>query len=400
MYRLNKPKKQNFILDTPDFETRLSILKSKKNKKSLVFIKNVFDNSTFRYRAYNMAQAFENFETEYVITYFLNSEIEDILPVINSIDVIILQRTTWCYSIDTLVYLAKNKKIPLIYDIDDLIYSPNYVKEYINCIDANAAFLDDYKDVVFLASNYNIVMNLCDGYITTNDYLARIIHDDFKKPVWVIQNYLNKEQEKISAELVEKKAENFDKSKFIIGYFSGSPSHNTDFRQCSDALLHIMSTYEDVYLKIVGFMNLPSSFSLLKKRIISTPLVDYSNLQIEIAEVDLNIIPLDKNQFTNCKSELKYFEASILKVPSIATDTYIYQKCIQHEFNGLLVKDNANWKESIERVYLDRAFSENLASEALKYCIEKYSNSNQVKKISSVFDEIIAEFAKQKNIVV
>ena len=40
--------------------------------------------------------------------------------------------------------------------------------------------------------------------------------------------------------------------------------------------------------------------------------VPYQELQYKIGSVDLNVIPLQKHEFNNCKSELKYFEASIV----------------------------------------------------------------------------------------
>ncbi len=45
-------------------------------------------------------------------------------------------------------------------------------------------------------------------------------------------------------------------------------------------------------------------------RITFAPFVDFVELQRLIAEVDVNIFPLVQNTFTNCKSQLKFFEAA------------------------------------------------------------------------------------------
>ena len=50
-------------------------------------------------------------------------------------------------------------------------------------------------------------------------------------------------------------------------------------------------------------------------------MLNWVALQKSIAEVDVNIAPLQENAFTNCKSELKYFEAAIVGTWTIASPT-------------------------------------------------------------------------------
>ena len=47
-------------------------------------------------------------------------------------------------------------------------------------------------------------------------------------------------------------------------------------------------------------------------RVVREPFVDFIELQRKIAEVDVNLVPLVNNEFSNCKSELKFYEASIV----------------------------------------------------------------------------------------
>ena len=62
------------------------------------------------------------------------------------------------------------------------------------------------------------------------------------------------------------------------------------------------------------------------------------NLQRLIAEVEINISPLQNNLFTNCKSELKYFEAAIAGTITVATPTYAFSRAIVDGENGFLAK--------------------------------------------------------------
>ena len=61
MYTLKCKKDFDMQLEIPDFSTRYSeILQSK--KKNIIYIKDVFDNSTFRYRTYNVMESMKNNE--------------------------------------------------------------------------------------------------------------------------------------------------------------------------------------------------------------------------------------------------------------------------------------------------------------------------------------------------
>ncbi|MBA1333299.1 hypothetical protein QQ73_20375, partial [Candidatus Endoriftia persephone str. Guaymas] len=68
----------------------------------------------------------------------------------------------------------------------------------------------------------------------------------------------------------------------------------------------------DVELLIVGHLDLPSSFNEYENRISRKPLMIYEDMLREMATVDINLAPLElNNTFTDCKSELKIFEAAL-----------------------------------------------------------------------------------------
>ena len=71
-----------------------------------------------------------------------------------------------------------------------------------------------------------------------------------------------------------------------------------------------------------------------RDRIEFYPLQDFMNFQRLIAEVEINIAPLQDNTFTNCKSELKFFEAAICGTLTLATPTFSFRNSIVHGTTG------------------------------------------------------------------
>ena len=100
---------------------------------------------------------------------------------------------------------------------------------------------------------------------------------------------------------------------FHVGYFSGSPSHARDFAIAAPAIARLMRADPRVVLRVVGFFDPHPQLAALRDRIEVAPLQDFINLQRSIAEVEINIAPLQDNVFTNCKSDRRFFEAGDLR---------------------------------------------------------------------------------------
>ena len=120
MYKLKCNAEFDMQLNIPDFSTRYYELLNSK-KKNVIYIKDVFDNSTFRYRTYNVMEAMMD-NSKYLVTCFLVSELYSIYDLISKIDLIILQRAKWSFELESFIRVIKKHKIPVIYDMDDLIY--------------------------------------------------------------------------------------------------------------------------------------------------------------------------------------------------------------------------------------------------------------------------------------
>lgn len=272
--------------------------------------------------------------------------------------------------------------------MDDLIYHTKYVPKYLNSIGDYREFSID--SFFALSKRYELIASVCDGFIVTTEPLKRNIEKDFSKPVWLLSNFLNEEQEEISKEIVEMKKEAVADDKFVIGYFSGSNSHQRDLEIVESAIMRLMNKCDNIYLKIVGFMNLSDNFEQLKKegRLFFDKFVPYQELQYKIGEVDINIIPLQKHEFNECKSELKYFEASIVDTISVATNNEVYSNIIEDGVDGYL-SGEMDWYEKLEYVYLNYDKMDEIRKNAKIKCYNNYGNENMQEKITDLYDQII-----------
>ena len=54
--------------------------------------------------------------------------------------------------------------------------------------------------------------------------------------------------------------------------------------------------------------------------------------------MDFNLVPLLANEFTDCKSELKFVDAALVGTLTIASPAFAYAEVIRHGENGCLAE--------------------------------------------------------------
>lgn len=358
----------------------------KKGRNTVAFIYPAFDSSTFRYRGYNVTETLE-YSIYWTGMYFQLSELDKLIAIEESIDILVIIRCMWSPEIETLVNLMHSQNRKVVYDVDDLIYNPKYMPLVIDTLGLESEF--EYNFWFAQTSRNYMMASMCDCMITTNDYLAKYLRDDFGVNCYIIKNYLNWLQEGVSDEYFEVKKGLKSTGNFEIGYFSGSPTHLNDLLTIMPEVEQFMANHDDVSMKIVGYMELPQKYDYLVKngKIRYVPFQTFIGLQHEQATVDLNVVPLVNNFFSNCKSELKYFETAIVGTPTCATPSFTYKTAIKNGDNGYLCEDD-EWLPIFEKVYSqknDKEFQQHIRDIAL----EEYAGYNQVTTVEKILDSII-----------
>jgi glycosyltransferase involved in cell wall biosynthesis len=365
-----------------DFEQRLKKLENTSKKKA-IYIYEKPDASTFRYRVYNVCQALE-FSEYWTGTYFFENELPQLKNVVPYIDVVIFVRTQWSDIINTFFQQLKKHQIPTIFDIDDFVFDVENVPLILNYLGADLSEAS-YVHWFSYVSRFWLLAKMCDATSGTNEFLCEKLQKTFNKPSYVISNFLNHEQIKISEELYNKKINKAEGcTPFTIGYFSGSPSHKNDFKKIAGELKDLLNKYPEMRLEVVGYMEFPDFLEDLvkNKQIFLSPFVDFQTLQKKIAAVDVNIVPLVNNEFIHCKSELKFFEAALVGTITCATPSFSFKNSIDHAETSFLCEEG-DWHTTIENIFKNN-YSPTMITKAREYCLDRYSPQKQCPSIENV----------------
>ncbi|MBP1546065.1 MAG: hypothetical protein J6A37_05650 [Oscillospiraceae bacterium] len=397
MYKIDKlPVENTQPWLRPQAERISWILSAKENNlKTVVFLYEAPDSSTFRYRVYNVCQTLE-FGLSWRGSWFYADELNFVKKYIDKIDLIVISRFRWTFELESLISSAKRCGIRIAFDVDDMVYDIKHIPAVVNTLSVDMSNPGNMEFWFSYISRLQLSASLADVMITTNEFLAKKIRIDSNKDVYIIQNFYNKLQSDFSDKFYAQKQTLSSENDFVLGYFSGSPTHIIDFLSIAPEIIKLLNKYDDITIKILGYMDLPSDFDKWLKmgRIVKDPFVDFIELQRKIAEVDVNLVPLVNNDFSNCKSELKFYEASIVGTVTCAAPSYVFKEAIEHGVTGYLC-DKGMWLPTLEMLYLSRkqGFTE-ITSNARKYCVGKYAYFNQTLYIEEIFENIFSERKK------
>jgi len=83
------------------------------------------DNSTFRYRAYAMAQVLNASESGVSASYFHDVDRSSLYDLMGEIDVLVVVRSKYTARLDHLINLARGRGVRVLFDCDDLVFEPS-----------------------------------------------------------------------------------------------------------------------------------------------------------------------------------------------------------------------------------------------------------------------------------
>lgn len=252
---------------------------------------------------------------------------------------IVVYRCSDVDQVGALIKRAKAHGVYTYYDIDDFIFNYSAI--------CDLDFLQDpeYKDFKQKTSAVNKSLSLFDYVIVSTNQLKNVVENTFPdKRVFVNRNSASLEMYLLSQEALNTKE--IHHNSFTIGYFSGSPTHDSDFELVAPVLAKVMEQFLHVRLLVAGCMNIPECLSCYEDRICKQEFMDWRKLPACIADIDLNIQPLQDTFFHSCKSENKWMEAALVATPTVASSNAELEKIIRHGIDGILCKDRKQWEEA------------------------------------------------------
>ena len=260
-------------------------------------------------------------------------------------DLVVLQRLQHWAGLDAAIERLRAKGTPVLFDTDDLVFSEDAINDIQRFRNIPPQMRAGYLDGV---RNMATTLRACTGAIVSTEALQLAVRRVAPHvPVWVNRNAVSNIMVSQATALLG--AREPRKSELVrLGYFSGSSTHDADFSVCAEAVAHILRVYPQARLILAGLIQVPKLFMPLLDRLQLFPYVPWRELPGLLVQADINLAPLEtQNVFTDCKSELKYLEAGLLGIPTVASPVGGFAKAVTNGQTGFLCESTSEWEATL-----------------------------------------------------
>jgi hypothetical protein len=262
-----------------------------------------------------------------------------------SAQILFIHRSGYTEDLARLIHSFKSKGKPVVYDTDDLVIHTENVPRILSAHGSPVHNEETLKYWFSYVSRHQAIIEMVDHVTASTDEISEFATAKFSIPSTSIKNFPSVGQFSVS-ESIKQKAPRAQVSS--IGYFSGSPSHRLDF-QLVEGALGKMTHQGKMRLVLAGFVNPQGNGILHEPRVKYLGLTDSEKLIRNISTVDLNIAPLRRSQFTDCKSALKIFDAALAGVFTFASPSREYldfSARTGHRFSQVI--DDSDWLDALQ----------------------------------------------------
>lgn len=297
--------------------------------------------------------------------------------------VIILHRIAMDRYVESLLAHWQQRGALLILDVDDLVFEPQAFR-WINSPD----FSDPLRAALYQEEMHRqrLTFDACQAVIASTEFLAGHVRQQ-GKPAWVHRNAFSLEMIDRAEAAYRSRPASTDR--VVIGYASGTPTHDDDFALVKPALKKLLLQHSQAEVWIIGPLDPGREWGSLAQRIRRLPLVPWRELPEYLVQFDINLAPLVMdNPFAQSKSEIKYMEAALVRAPTIASPTDACRFAIHPGENGYLAIGDNEWEQALTLLIEQPHQRRLVGEEAYTHALRSYHPERRAAELLSTLDQI------------
>jgi len=224
---------------------------------------------------------------------------------------------------------------------------------------------DDHPDIIKDKKNLEFTLKCCHAIHTTNEYLANIIKQ-YNSEVYIFENNVMS----INPKRINKEVQK-------IKVFFGALNRENDWKPWIDTINNAISKNPNQWhFHVIHDKLFYESINLPSEQKSFTPVCTYEQYLQIMTKCDVSFMPLQKNKFNQCKSDLKAVQAASnslvpLSTPVVYNNNFVNKKTAAFfTTNEELLQILNSWSENPENMrQIGKNAQEYVASNRL-YCYQ------------------------------
>ena len=277
---------------------------------------------------------------------------------------------------------AKRRGIPVLFDVDDLIFDPQIAETIPALRLLPDHVVEDYLDGV---RRYRTTLEHSDGYVGSTRMLVEHARATTGLPAARFENGVGLLLARASDRAC---AVPRPSGPVRLGYFSGTITHDLDWAEIEPAVIEILERHPDVQLVLGGLLTTGPELERFASRIERAPFVPWLQLPPLLRSVDVNLAPLQLGlPFNDAKSAIKWLEAGLVATPTVASATEPFRDAIEHGVTGMLATSTESWVDAIDRLVGDQRLRASMGERARRAALLRWSPHLQGRRFLEVLEQ-------------
>lgn len=223
-------------------------------------------------------------------------------------------------------------------------------------------------------------LEIADLVTTTTPYLSHRLKK-INPNVQVFPNYLD-------LELWEKPKLPSIPDRIRIGW-AGSVTHLEDLQMIVEPLKQIKQTYPQVELIFCGDPRIRELFGDVPVEVMLGVPAEVWPTKLAGLRLDIGLAPLRDTEFNRCKSNIKWLEYAINKIPGVYSPT-VYNFPGFDGRLGQIAESPDQWYRILENYILYPTLREDIASRAYAWVRRQYDLSRHATKLAQVYASLLS----------
>lgn len=371
-----------------EFESPISQAAEKIYKPRILIIGELSIPQCKKYRVQQKKEMFLNLGYECKVLSWNHTQ--ECLDALQTSSLVIFYRVPAFEGVLKIINEANRLNIKKLWDVDDLIFDAEILKnsKTLQTLDANV-----FDGLISGAKLYKEAMLSCDYGIASTPGLAIAMKSAGLNEVFIVENALDLQTVNAAEGVNSAPASQTKQDPFIrIVYGSGTSTHNIDFEEAAPAIAKILSSNKQVKLRIIGQLRIPAYLEANKEQLEFFPTCTYEEYLVLLSECDISIAPLENYIFNDSKSNIKYIEASSLKIPSVCSPRSAFTQAIEQGKNGFLADNADEWEQSLQELISSQELRNKMGNLAYHNVHDNYSPDNiGHKQLMKIINELFID---------
>lgn len=309
-------------------------------------------------------------------------------------DLVVLWRGAWNADVARLFSLAKEGGALVCLDLDDLMFDSRLA-----CADVIDGIRSQFLEEGQVAAFYDQVkktLDAADLCLASTEELAGHMRA-FGKTTSLVPNGFDEERFLLSRQAARRREAADGDGLLRLGYAGGSRTHQRDFAVCAGAVAKVLQAWPNARLvlfrdrqdtPLVDLEEYPELL-LLADRIEWRVMTPVAELPHELARFDVNLAPVEcGNLFCEAKSELKFFEAALAGVCTVASPTGPFRRAVRHGETGFLAENEAEWLDALTRLLREPRLRRDMVREALRDVLWTFGPLRRTMLVDSFLEQV------------